>query len=75
MISLTALFALWERPIGAWGIVDVLKLIVVIAACIGIVYVALRVFGVTIPPWVVQIFWIVVAAFVAIFAINLIASM
>jgi len=38
------------------------------------VYVALRQFGVGIPGWVVQIFWIVVVAFVVIFAIKLVMS-
>lgn len=36
------------------------------AAIVGIVFAFLRVSGVAIPPWLVQIFWIVVAAVVAI---------
>ncbi len=67
------LFAL--PPIQSWGLVEILIAVVIIAACVGIVYVALRVFGVTIPPWVVQIFWIVVVAIVAIFAIRFVASL
>ncbi len=62
-------------PMGAWGFGEIIIAIIVIAACVGIMYVALRVFGVGIPPWVVQIFWIVVVAFVAIFAIRLLLGM
>ena len=60
-----------------WGytFVDVLIAVVVIAALVALVYVALRQFGVTIPGWVVQVFWIVAVAFVVIFAIRLVASM
>jgi hypothetical protein len=50
----------------------ILILVIVIAACIAITYIALRVFGITIPPWAVQIFWIVVVACVAIFAIRIV---
>ena len=58
-----------------WSFVDIVVAIVIVAACIGIMYVALRVFGVTIPPWVIQIFWIVVVAVVAILAIRFVASL
>lgn len=49
--------------------------VVVIAACIALVYVALRKFGITIPDWAVQVFWIVVVAVVVIFAIKLVLSL
>lgn len=49
--------------------------IVIIAACVALVYVALRQFGVSIPGWVAQVFWIVVVAFVVIFAIKLVLGM
>ncbi len=57
------------------GIVEILILIVIIAACVGIMFIALRVFGVTIPPWAIQIFWICVCAVVAILAIRFVASL
>ena len=47
-----------------------IKVAVIIAACVGVLYVVLGVFGVTVPPFLVTIFWILVAAFVAIVAIN-----
>lgn len=62
-------------PIQTWGIGDFLIAIVVIAAAVGITYIALRVFGVTIPGWLVQIFWICIAAVVAIFAIRFVLSL
>lgn len=49
--------------------------IVIVAACIALVYVALQQFGIQIPNWVVQVFWIVVVAMVVIFAIKVVASM
>lgn len=60
---------------STWTFVDIMVAIVIVAACIGIMYVALRVFGVTIPPWVIQIFWICVVAVVAILAIRFVASL
>lgn len=57
------------------GILNILIYMIVIAAVIAIVYVALQQFGIAIPPWAAKIFWIVVVAFVAIFAIRVILSM
>lgn len=67
------LFAL--APLAAWGIVEWVIAIIIIAAVIGIMFVALRQFGVSIPPFVVQIFWIVVCAAVAIVAIRIVLSL
>lgn len=61
--------------IAGLGIVQILIIIIVIAACIGILWVALRQFGVSIPPFVVQIFWIVVCAVIAILAIKVILGL
>ncbi len=52
-----------------------LIIVIVIAAVIGIVFVALRQFGVSIPPWAVQIFWICVVAVVAIIAIKFVIGL
>ena len=57
------------------SIVQLLILVVVIAACVALVWIALRQFGIAIPGWVVQIFWIVVVAFVVILAIKMVAGM
>jgi hypothetical protein len=53
-----------------WGI-----LIIVIAAVVGIVMIFLRQAGVTIPPFIIQVLWVVLAAIVCIAAIKFIASM
>ena len=47
----------------------------VVGAIIAIVFIALRQMGVSIPPFVIQIFWVVVVLLVAIFAIRLVMSM
>lgn len=70
---MTALLAQMNWRAMSFG--EILVLIIVVAACIGILYVALRAFGVGIPPWVVQIFWIVVVAFVAILAIRFVLTL
>ncbi len=67
------MFALTD--IRTWGLGDILIAIVVIAACIALVYIALRQFGITIPEWVKQVFWVVVVAIVVIFAIRLVLSL
>jgi hypothetical protein len=46
-------------------------LAIVVAAIVGVVYVVLSRAGVTVPPFVVTIFWIVVAAIVGVFAVKL----
>lgn len=61
--------------LGGLSIVEIAILIVVVAAIVALVYVALKQFGVGIPPWVVQVFWIIVVAFVVILSIKLVASL
>ena len=63
------------QGLAGYSLVHLLIMVIVIAACIGILYVALQQFGVAIPRFVVLIFWIVVCAFVAIAAIRFVASM
>lgn len=59
-----------EIPGGPWTFGKAIIAIIIFAACVGILYVALGVFGVAIPYWVVTIFWIVVVAMVAIIAVK-----
>ncbi len=61
--------------VAGYSLVQLLILIIVVAACVGILFVALKQFGITIPPFIVTIFWICVCAFVAIFAIRFVMSM
>lgn len=49
--------------------------IVVIAAACAIVFIAVRAMGLEIPGWVVQMFWVIAIAFVAIFALRFVFSM
>ncbi len=61
--------------VGSYSLIQVIVALIVLIGAIGILYVVLRQTGVQIPPFVVQIFWIVVVCFVAIFAIRLLMSM
>lgn len=58
---------------GGFSIVQWAIFIVLIAAVFALVMVALRKFGVVIPDFAVQCFWIVIVAFVVIGAIILLA--
>ena len=71
MLALFAQNAVWT----GWGIGQIAIAIIIVAAIVAIVYVALRKMGVSIPDWVVQIFWIVVVAFVCIVAIRFVLTM
>lgn len=66
-MNLLAQFAGWD-----WAHIAIL--IVGIAAIVALVTIALRKFGVAIPDWVVQVFWVLVVAFVVIGAIKLVAA-
>lgn len=61
--------------IAGYTFTHLVIMIIVIAAIIGILFIALRQFGIAIPGWLIQVFWIVVAAFVCIGAVKLIANM
>ncbi len=47
----------------------------IIAAVVAVVYAALREFGIEIPPFVVRVFWILVVAVLAVFAIRVLLSL
>ncbi len=51
------------------------KLAIIVAAVLAIAYIAMKAMGVNPPPWLMQMFWVVVVAFVAIFAIGLLMRM
>jgi hypothetical protein len=52
------------------SIAGIAILIIIVAAIVAIVFVACRAMGVSIPGWVVHVFWIVVIAVVCILAIK-----
>jgi hypothetical protein len=60
---------------GGYSIGQIAIAVVIVAAVVALVYIALRQFGIAIPEWVVQVFWVLIVAFVIIFAIKLVLSM
>ena len=69
------LFALFQQPVGSWSIVDWLCFILIVAGCVGVTLIVLKVCGITVPPWVWQIALVVLAVFLGILAIRFLASM
>ena len=69
------LLALFGITFWGMSIPDLAIAIVVIVAIVALVYLAFQVFEVAPPPWVVKVFWIVIAATVNIAAIRFVASM
>lgn len=61
--------------IGGYSIGQILIAVVIIAACVALVYVALRQFGVSIPGWAIHVMWIVIVAVVVIFAIRFVLTL
>ena len=61
--------------INSLSIGEMAILVVIIAAVVALVAIALRKFGVAIPDWVVQVFWVLVVAVVIIFAIRFVMSL
>ena len=56
------------------NLASLLVTVIIIAAVIAITSIAIKAFGLVIPDWVIQIFWVVVVAFVAIFAIRFVLT-
>lgn len=56
------------------GIAGMAIWVIIVAAIVAIVFIACRAMGVAIPPWVVQVFWVVIIAIVCVFAIKLLLS-
>lgn len=57
------------------GLGSILIAIVILAACVAIVYGYCQYAGIAIPPFVVRVFWIVVLACVAILAIRFLLAL
>lgn len=56
------------------GVAGLAIWIIILAAVVAIVFIATKAMGVTIPGWVIQVFWVVVIAVVCIAAIKLLLS-
>lgn len=67
--------ALLAAVIGGGGIGELLVWIIILAGIVAIVYIALRQFGITIPPFVVQIFWVVICVVLAVIAIRFLLTL
>ncbi len=72
---IATLFALWHGPMSNWDFIDWFCFLIAVGAVIAITAVALKYFGITVPPEIIRIIMIVVIAVVAIGAVLLIASM
>ena len=65
-----------ELNLRAWGFGDILVAVIVFFAVVAIAYLIItKGFGMTIPAWLVQVFWIVIAAVVGILAIRIVLSL
>ncbi len=73
-MSLIALLA-EGNPLAGWSFVQIIIAIIVIAGAVAILFLVFRKLGITIPDFVVQIFWIVVLIVIAVVAIKFIASL
>jgi hypothetical protein len=58
-----------------WSFGQWIVAIIVIAACVAVMYVTLNFMGIGIPSFIVTIFWILVAASAGIIAINFLLRM
>ncbi len=54
---------------AGYSLLQILVMLIVIAAAFAIVYIILGQMGVAIPEWVVRIFWVLVLAFVGVAAL------
>jgi hypothetical protein len=61
--------------VGAWSVGQMAIAAIIVAAVVGIVYVAFRQMGVAIPPWVIQVVWILIVAIVCILAIKFLVGL
>ncbi len=57
------------------SIAGIAIMLVIIIAIVGVVIVVIRVSGISIPQWIIHIGWILLVAFIAIFAIRLLMRM
>lgn len=75
MIGLNMLILAITDQLRNWSFTEIAIAVVIIAAIVALVYVALRQFNVTIPQWVIHVFWIVVVAVVVILAIKFVSQL
>ena len=72
---LPVLFAALVIGGRAMGIGEIAIAVIIIAAIVAVVLIVLRKMNIPIADWVMQIFWILVIAFVGVCAVKLLLSM
>lgn len=69
------MLALLAQIAGGYSLIQIAIFVVVILGVVGIVLVVAKQMGVAIPPFIITIFWIVLAVVIGIVAIKFIASL
>lgn len=67
--------AILAAGLGGYSIVYLIKIAIIVAACVAILLVACRAMGVAIPQWVIQMLVIVAVAACAIIALSFLVSL
>lgn len=57
------------------GIVQWVIILIVLAGVIGVAFIVTRQAGITIPPFVIQIFWVLLACIIGVVAIRYLAGL
>lgn len=66
---------LLAQILAGHGILGYIILAIIVAGAVAILFVVLRQFGVTVPAWIITICWIVLAVFIGVIAVKLLAGM
>lgn len=66
---------LLAQAIGGYSLIQIAIFIIVIAGIIGIVLVVTKQMGVSIPPWIITILWIILAVIIGVVAVKFLASL
>ena len=61
--------------LAGYSLIHLLIVIIIVAACVGIAMVVLKQAGIVVPPFIITIGWIVLAAAVGILAIRFVAGL
>lgn len=75
LLAIPAAFLFAAGGAAGISIIQWLIIALVVAGCIGIVYVVVKQAGITIPPFIITIFWIVLAVLVGVLAIKFLWSL
>ena len=67
-------FSLFAQGLNTGMLVRWIVIILVLAGIIGIVYVVAQQAGIAVPPFIVRIFWIVLAVVIGVVAITFLAQ-